>query len=167
MTKLALLNDKNWFDKNCTNSFMITITGKPGKIVYEIGHYHGQEDEDDIWLQHITKSEDDKGFIAIDDWGGETQSLTYKNIIKFIGDQFSEIYEVKVIDQKKKRQKKQDQKNEIETMAMNLLLDLLNNKITLEEKIDTCEYCSQFIVKGNQFCNKLCQKGYKKQSKKK
>lgn len=161
---LALINDKDWLDKNCTPPFYITITGKPGNIVYDAGHFHEYKDTDDVWFQYIRKSIDEK-FIAIDYWGGDTNPLTYEEIIEFIANQFAEIYEVKITNEIEENQKEEDRRNDIEDKAMFVTLQMLNNKVLLEEKTNNCTYCGKYIRKCFNFCNKFCERGDRKSKK--
>ncbi len=169
MTSITLLEDEKWFQKNTTDPLKIIILGKPSKQVYDAGHYHGEEDEEDEWIQTLYYQ--DGGYIFVDDWGGDTKPMTYKEAIDFIKKQFSSINQVKVENSEEKEKERERIENAMENACIQYTLQILNNKIKLEENFDKCMNCNHYIYTGETrksdelFCDKKCQKQYKKQNK--
>ena len=145
--EFSLFNDETWLRKNSTEPLSITIIGKPGKIVYEMGIYN-ERNQEDLWLQNLYCNDDE--YIFVDDWGINTNPMTYEKTIDFIKEQFSKIDQIQV----------KNKEDEIKTLNSNIrfTLDILNDKSKLEEYFSKCKNCSQYIYpKIELFCNR-CKK---------
>jgi len=167
--ELSLLKNKKWLRKNATYPLQITILGKPGKSVYDIGHYD-KKDEDDKWIQKLYYDKERKGYIFVDDWGGETDPMNYDEAISFILDQFSIIQQIYVENINEDYEKKKKMEKEILDSNIDFALRILNNKSEMEEFFSKCVNCSKYLyaLKINDeerkklFCNKHCKKQYEK-----
>lgn len=161
--QFSLLDNEKWLEKYTMNPFFITIKGSPGQHVYDIGHYHGEEDEDDEWIEHIERN--DKGYFAVDDWGGDTDPMPYDEIIKFIKKNFKSIDTIKITNREEEEEKLNELEREKDRNAFSYALNVLNNKVLFEEVFDQCKHCNHYIPKTLEFCNKYCRKSYVKQNK--
>jgi hypothetical protein len=150
MYKLKLFEDKKWLEESTADPNYITITGRPGNEIYDI------ENENNEWIEHINRI-DDKYF-AVDDWGGDTDLMSYEEIINFIKENFDSITEIKLCNKNEGDEAIKDR----DDYALFFSLQLLNDSSKADEYFDKCKYCSHYIYKGVGYCNKYCLKAANK-----
>jgi hypothetical protein len=146
MFKLKLFDDEEWLKSNTTHPFSIKITGTSEDV--------------DGWIQFINYT--DLGYIAIDEWGGDTNAMSYSEIIEFIKGQYISIDEIIIRNSDKEREDDEFIKQRIEREKTQYALEILNNQHLLEETFDKCLYCAQYIIKNREYCNSNCRRGDRK-----